>query len=439
MTGRSRYRTRWAAWTVLLAGLLCAGVGAVARGGAVEWFMFALLGGIGAISLWLPIAASKSITLKRMLSETEIDAGESIQVTLSMERKWRVPMVWIAIEETVSNTSSLHNGPVPHTTVLAPMLARSSAVSYSLGELARGVYRFGSATVTCGDLFGLTAIRRTIEWETEFTVLPALPKSDGSSRVQLAGRHKPDTSVYTASASARGEGTDAYAELLGKAGLGPDSRPYRDGDSLRHLDFRAAARGRGLYTKLHDGDESRTERFVWIDPFAAPYGNDSRLFDACISWALLDVQRSSEAGGSVMLYADEWTYHLSGTSGSEQMIRVAELKHMLARLTPSNTQKEWPGLALLEDDRYRGEQMLTIYSADWQNAGRWLKLAERAGGFGFKLELYGITKSAVPSFAMREAGRLLEASGVHCYWLHAVQSKESRASALKGEGAYALG
>ncbi|RJX39653.1 DUF58 domain-containing protein [Paenibacillus pinisoli] len=439
MTGRSRYRTRWAAWTVLLAGLLCAGAAAVVRGGAVEWFMFVLLAGMGAISLWLPIAASKSITLQRMVSETEIAAGDSIQVTLRLERKWRVPMVWIAIEETVSNTSSLNHEAVPHTTVLAPMLAGTSGVSYSLGELARGVYHFGSVTVTCGDLFGLTAIRRTIEWETEFTVLPALPETDGASRVQLAGRHRPDTSAYTVSASVRGEGTDAYADLLGKAGLGPDSRPYREGDSLRHLDFRAAARGRGLYTKLHDGDESRTERFVWIDSFAAPYGSDSRLFEACISWALLDVQRSSEAGGSVMLYADEWTYHLPGASGPEQMTRMAELKQMLARLAPSNTQREWPGLALLENERYRGERMLTIYSADWQNASRWLKLAERAGGYGFKLELYGVAKSAVPSFAMRESARLLEASGVHCYWLPAVQSKESRSSAVKGEGAYALG
>ncbi|MFF2885636.1 DUF58 domain-containing protein [Paenibacillus sp. NPDC057967] len=439
MTGRSRYRTRWAAWSVLFAGLLCAGVAVVARGGAVEWFMFVLLAGIGVISAGLPIAAAKSVVLKRTVSETEIEAGESVQVTLSLESKWRVPVVWIAIKETVSNASALNNRSIPYTTVLSPMLGKSSVIHYSLEELARGVHRFGTVTVTCGDLFGLTAIRKEIEWETELVVLPTLPENDGSSPFQTTGRRQPDSSAYALSANLVSEGTDAYAELLGKAGLGPDSRPYREGDSLRHLDFRAAARGRGLYTKLHDGDESRTERFVWMDQFAAPYGKDSRLFDACISWTLLDVQRSSEAGGSVMLYANEWTYPLTGASGSEQWMRISELRHMLARLTPSDTQQEWSGLAELEDERYKGERMLTVYSADWQNAGRWLKLAEQAGGYGFKLELYGVTRSAVPSFAMRETGRLLEAGGIRCYWLHAAQSKEAWASAGKGEDAYALG
>ncbi|RJE88658.1 DUF58 domain-containing protein [Paenibacillus sp. 1011MAR3C5] len=439
MTGRSRYRTRWAAWSILFAGLLCAGVAAVVRGGAVEWFIFALLGGIGAVSVGLPIAASKSMNIKRIVSETEIEAGESVQITLSIERKWRIPMVWIAIEESVRNTSSLNDRPAPYRTVLAQMFGGSAAVNYSLNELARGVHRFGPVTVTCGDLFGLTAVRREVNGETEFVVLPTLPENDASNPFQLTGRRQPDISAYTVSSSLSGEGTDAYAGLFGKAGLGPDSRPYREGDSLRHLDFRAAARGRGLYTKLHDGDESRSERFVWIDQLASPYGNDSRLFDACISWTLLDVQRSSEAGSSVMLYADEWTCHLSGASDSEQMARLSELKHMLARVTPSDTQKEWPGLAELRDERHRSDRMLTVYSADWHNAGRWLKLADQAGECGFGLELHGVTRSAVPSFAMRETGRLLEASGIHCYWLHVTQSKEAWTSAGKGEDAYALG
>ncbi|REK74880.1 DUF58 domain-containing protein [Paenibacillus paeoniae] len=439
MTSGVRYRTRWAAWTVLVVGLIGAGFAAVIRGGAVEWFMFVLLAGIAALSGWLPLAASRSITLERLVSETELTAGESVQVSLRIERMWRIPMVWIAIEESVRNTSSLGERTVPYTTVIAPMFGKRAALHYSIKELARGVHQFGAVTVTCGDLFGLTAFRKEISLTTEFVVLPSLPLYEEGGLFQPSGQGQSDSSAYAVSARGGGEGTDAYAGLLGKAGLGPDSRPYREGDSLRHLDFRAAARGRGMYTKLYDGDETRTERFVVVDSFKASFKGDSGLFDACISHALLDVQQNVEAGAAVRLYADEWTYHVSGVSGHEQLARMSELKHMLARLTPSEVGSEWPGVADLDEDQTSRDRVLTVYSADWHHAGRWLKLADRVSEWGCTLELYWISRSAVPSYAMRETGRLLEASGMDCYWLHVTQSKEAWTSAGKGEDAYALG
>lgn len=439
MTGRERYRTRWAAWTVIAIAWSGACLAVIARGGAVEWFVLILLACVAIVSGWLPIAASKGITLERVVSDTEMEAGQSVSVTLRMKRMWRLPMVWVAVEESIRNISSFDAQTVPYKTVFAPMFGRTAVLSYSFEKLARGTHQFAAITVTCGDLFGLTAVRREFALETELIVLPSLPENERLSLAQSTGQRHAESSAHAVSSSTGGAGSDAFAGLPGRAGLGPDSRPYREGDSLRHLDFRAAARGRGLHTKLHDGNEVRTERFIWIDQFAEPYKKDSLLFDACVSWCLLDAQRSAEAGGTVALYADEWTCHLSGSSGKEYQRHMSELKHRLARLTPSAQQKEWAGLTEFDRDRIGYEQVLTVYSADWHNSGRWIKLAERAGEMGCSLELYLATRNAVPSFGMREMARLLGAGGIECYWLHVAQSKEAGTSSGKGEGAYALG
>jgi hypothetical protein len=80
-----------------------------------------------------------------------------------------------------------------------------------------------------------------------------------------------------------------------------------------------------------------------------------------------------------------------------------------------------------------------MYSADWQNAGRWFELADRIAIQGFRLELRMFTREGVLSFAMREKARLLESRGIRIRWLLAAPDKEAKPAAGEGVSAYAMG
>lgn len=400
--------------------------------------MMIMLAGLALLSGLLPLVAVRTVTVSRALPDEDISAGDPLTIHVTLMRRWRVPMVWFALEDQLYNDCCLEEKRVSLSAVFAPMFAGEMTVHFDMKGLERGVYAMPSVIVACGDLFGLTCVRRELPLHSELAVAPAWTNEG------LLGEASASRSVPSAPAAdgyvrnnqvLREPGVDGVP--TNRSGSGPDTRAYRDGDSIRHLDFRSAARGRGLHTKVYAG-EAYKEWHVAIDQYAVPYNGDDELFDACISLALGTVIRASDEGHIASLHSGEWTLGLPGSTGREQDAGVQELRRRLAYLHPSAELVDKINMDDVASAPFQ-DKMLRMFSADWQDAERWSKLFDQMGRQGIRLELYLLTRNAVLTFAMREQARQLEERGITVNWMHIAQRKEARAVEGEGVKAYAMG
>lgn len=424
----SIYRTRWVAWSFIAVGWGCSLAAVMLRGGAVEWFLAVVLSIIIAISGLAPIIAAGGISAVRVLSRQDTREGGCIGVQLTLKRSYLIPLVWLAVRDETVNDSSASNHRISFRKVLLPVLSKEATVQYTLHKLRRGRHPFGPVSITVGDWLGLTAVHRKIESRSEFVVLPGMPSAELSESMRQKGAVAANSLGLPLAGAAldyRGEaGREEITAAVRAAGLGPDNRPYREGDSLRHLDWRSAAKGRGLYTKLHSLEQP-LKTFIAVDTMATAYDGDDRLFDACVGWASLAVQQAAVFGSAVTLLWGQTETAQSQNQGksenglgiNEQGENVSELLHRMALLRAEGTGSLAGGLAKGHYVLTRGGTIL-VFTADWRGGRSWGELAGFAAEQGCRMELFIVTRSSVPSFAMREQQKWLERGDVKVTWLH---------------------
>lgn len=434
------YRTRWLTWSAIAIGWAFGLAAVLLRGGAVEWFLTSVLSMIIVISGIAPAFAAASLTAVRVLTRQETQEGGQIKVQLTLKRSFTVPLVWLALRDEAVNESSAANQRISYRTVFAPQLRKEATIHYTLNKLRRGRHPFGPVSVTIGDWLGLTAIHKRLKCEAEFVVLPGLPQAelmDVAERVGGYAASMPNSSPAGVSLDHRGEeGREEIAAAVRAAGIGPDSRPYREGDSLRHLDWRSAAKGRSLQTKIFPLEQP-TQTFIAVDTAASAYERDDRLFDACIGWASHAVRQAAALGSAVTLLAGQGaaavtqaeTHRGSQQEAKEQFrmmhsfingdhhANLSAMLHEMALLRADGKEAMAGSLADGSNRLMRGGTIL-VFTADWRGGRSWGELAGFAAERGCRLELFIVTRSSVPTFAMREQQKWLESGGVKVTWLH---------------------
>ncbi|WP_042167257.1 DUF58 domain-containing protein [Paenibacillus gorillae] len=425
------YRTRWAAWSLLLLSWGASLSALIVRGGELEAFMLAVLSVIMIIGAGSPLLGASGLAAGREIMARKVRDGGETKVRLTIRRSFGIPLVWYAVGEEVINRTG--NKGMEFRYVAAPLFRKELTIDYSLHNVRRGEHVYSELTVTTGDWLGMTAITRQISCPGELLALPALPEA-GSMRVDPEGGIVVERGAGEGVAGIEGApGTTAARHKKRLPGVGPESRPYRQGDSPRHIDWRAAAKGRGLYTKQHMAEQP-AELAVIVDTSAAAYGGDGRLFDACAAWAAQAIERAAAAGGAVRLLAaqdaaagDAGGGSEAGTAG-ERSARVDAVTAVLG--SPEALQERLARLRLAGGDSkadgalYRQELgslrpggKLHAYTADWKEGKGWTQLAALANDQGCRLELHIVTKQSVLTYAMREQQRLLETYGILLHWL----------------------
>ncbi|WP_339206903.1 DUF58 domain-containing protein [Paenibacillus sp. FSL K6-3182] len=428
------YRTRWIAWCIITAGWASSLAAVMMRGGAVEWFMLSVFSMIIIISGLAPIMAAKGLTAMRMMSQEMTREGGKLEISLRIKRSLLIPIVWIAISDETSNESSSENTKISVRTVLMPMFRQEMTYRYTLHNLRRGRYPFEPISITVGDWLGLSAIHKRLYTAGEFVVLPGLPYAD---QVHKAERAR-GTALYAVQSSTADPSTDHLGDAgreeinaaVSAAGLGPDSRPYREGDSLRHLDWRSAAKGRGLQTKIHPL-ERPAKTVIAVDTLASAYGQDDRLFDACVGWASLALAQSASLGHAVTLLLGQGTPVMQSSVDGGTQSDLSEMLHAMALLRADGKGSLAGRLAEESNLQARGSTIL-VFTADWRGGRSWGELAGFAGEQGCRLELFIIARSNVPTFAMREQQKWLESGGVKVTWLHVPSSMNALPYAEEG-------
>ncbi|ACS99512.1 DUF58 domain-containing protein [Paenibacillus sp. JDR-2] len=416
----SVYRTRWGAWLLISAGWLLSLAGMFTRGGAVETFMLIVLSLLPLLSIVMPLLSTFGLTVSRVIPEPKIKDGDEAVIRLTLKRSSFVPFVWIAVHDGMTNTSTAKKTRLDYRYLVAPLLRKKVEISYSVLAVRRGEHQFGQVTVTVGDWLGLTAFHKKLDCPGTLVAVPALPEQQRRRTEQLHGAVAEQVSGDSSAAfiSDGGEISDITADrLLQQAGIGPGSRPYREGDSMRHINWRAAAKGRGMFTKQHLLEQP-AEIIMIADTYSAAFNHDGRLFDVSLAWLARGIEHAAADGCDVRLLAGaagtgaKEKHKRGGQAGqhaNQLLERLAKLKLAKAAVSVDSLRTELGSL--------KPGGVIHVYTADWRSGQSWIQLAAYAADQQCRIRLHVVTKQSVLTFAMREQQRLLEEAGMSVNWL----------------------
>lgn len=446
------YRTRWGAWFIITAGWAASLAGVLTRGGAVETFMLIVLSLLPVLSIVMPLLSTIGLSVIRVIPVAKIKDGDEAVVKLTLKRSSAVPFVWLAVHDGMTNASAAEKTPLDYRYIVMPLLRKEVEISYSVLAVRRGEHQFGQVRVTVGDWLGLTAIHRRLECPGTLIAVPALPEEMGRRAGRLHGAVAEQASGDSSAAyiSDSGELSEITADkLLQQAGIGPDSRPYREGDSMRHINWRAAAKGRGMFTKQHMLEQP-AEIIMITDTFSAAYSHDGRLFDAALGWMARGMERAAAEGSEVRLITgateaegaakqdkkassshkgEKKRGSVSGEQKKALLERLAKLRLAKRAVSVDSLRTELGGL--------KPGGILHVYTADWKSGQSWTRLAAYAADHNCRVELHVVTKQSVLTYAMREQQRLLEQAGLLVNWLAYPERMNAQTQTVEGGGQHA--
>ncbi|GLX70177.1 DUF58 domain-containing protein [Paenibacillus glycanilyticus] len=439
------YGTRWGAWIIITLGWGMSLAGVITRGGAVETFMLIVLSLLPVLSIGMPLLGAAGLTADRIIPKLKVKDGDEAVVRLTVRRTIGVPFVWLAVQDAMTNTSSAEKKGIDYRYIAMPLIKREVELHYSVLAVRRGEHQFDHVTVTVGDWLGLTAFRKKLSCPGTLLAVPALPEEMRREAGQLYGAVAEQVSGDSSAAyiSDQGEISDRSAGRLRQSGLGPESRPYRDGDSMRHLEWRAAAKGRGMFTKQHLLEQP-AEVIMIADTHATAYNRDGRLFDATLAWMARGMELAAAEGCDVRL--------ITGTTGGKRegkvrkgnqeerkrdgLTRQATLLEQLAKLQLRKTAVAIDHLRT-ELGGLKAGGTVHVYTADWKSGQSWIQLAAYAKDQNCRVSLHIVTRQAVLTYAMREQQRLLEETGLLVHWLAYPERMNRLPETVEGGGQHA--
>ncbi|QJC53585.1 DUF58 domain-containing protein [Paenibacillus albicereus] len=390
---------------------------AAARGSALDWFAAVLAAGLLALpalsALW-SWTCGGSLRLAREL-EPGAEAGEAA-VRLRFSGRRLPPLLIVHVREELSRRTGVSEQPLVLACWALPWLRKEWTVSYRLGRLRRGEYGYGPCVVSIGDPLGLAWTSVRLETPDGFAVLP---EPEGPP---LGG---PAAGSPGPSAAGGGSGEHGDGRPRGAAGPGPMTRAYREGDPLRRVDWRAAARGRGLQTRQDEPAGTpellvllELERSRWQRPASvsglpsarAASGGADALLDACVGQAAALLRDAAAAGWAARLAAGaEAPLAAAGGRG----LALAARRLAAATPQPGGGADEALERLLRSGSLAPGSRIAALTPI----GGGWERLAELARAARCTLELRVPIGPALPSAARRERERWAAAAGVALVWL----------------------
>lgn len=199
-------------------------------GGPLPWFLFYLSAGAVALALGWAWALQRSLRCRVALDRERLEAGQSLQVQVEVHNSGWLPAPWVEVDH--ATPSRLGRDPAPRQGVTVGP-GETCTLTFALEGCRRGHYRVGPFRLTAGDGLGLCAVRREVLSPVWVTVYPRVyPIHDLPLPLGLPFGHLRTRALTMADP----------ANLA-------DIRPYRPGDSPRHIHWATSARRGELYLK----------------------------------------------------------------------------------------------------------------------------------------------------------------------------------------------
>ena len=199
---------------------------------------------------WNKVSLAR-VTFERELSATRAFIGDTVTVQLRVTNRKAIPMPWMTLEdhfpsglEEVDKPRVIRVEQGTYAMTRSTSLARYERISWRfvMECRRRGLYRFGPANVTSGDVFGFFySEQHEPAWQHVIVYPQTLPL--------------PVLGLPARRPFGERRGGQPYHEDPSRLrGL----RAYEPGDALRRIDWKATARSQGLRVRLFEPSVSET-------------------------------------------------------------------------------------------------------------------------------------------------------------------------------------
>ncbi len=170
------------------------------------------------------------VSVERTLQKNVLQAGESVEVTVTIHKRALQPFFYVKIQDVVPKEIGTHD---ESGSLFFFSFQSKLAFSYTIRDVKRGSHSFEHLTLVFGDLFGIFERKKTIDCQTELVVFPPFQKL---SEIPPNGNPKQlDGQKIRRS----------FEEDRSLAGV----RQYVPGDRLTSIDWKQSARSAKLMTK----------------------------------------------------------------------------------------------------------------------------------------------------------------------------------------------
>lgn len=283
-------------------------------------------------SMWTRFGL-RELSYERRLDTPRAAVGEEIGLELIVRNRKLLPIPWLAVDDLVTRGAnilgrtlepSVHPGLLVLRTTWTLGWFQRVTRRLRIAAERRGVYEFRGVQLLVGDLFTSATVVEERELATRYRVVPrTLPVRGSANLSEVPGTAR------------RRQGW--FEEPTLYAGV----RPYRAGDPLRRVHWKATARLRRPVSRRYDPGATR-ESLVAVDAQTVPgpfwimrYQEDllEGLYTAALSLARNRIEAGAACGLAANAYSrrPERTLYLAPSAAFGQVARIADA---LAALSP---------------------------------------------------------------------------------------------------------
>lgn len=212
----------------------------VIRSGLLAYAAYVLLA-VLLVTRFLTREGLHQVEAERSISDDEVEAGDRIEVKVTVRNAGKLPLPWVLIEDQLPGYA-LRQRP-PRLKVKGKRLqirllraGQETVLKYKVDCTSRGFYQIGPLVLESGDLFGLHRRYRVVAPPAYVMVYPRVVPLLG---YDIASR-RPIGDVRLTHR--------LYEDPTRIGGV----RPYEPGDPLNRIHWRATARSGRLHSKIYD-------------------------------------------------------------------------------------------------------------------------------------------------------------------------------------------
>jgi uncharacterized protein (DUF58 family) len=283
--------------------------------------LFVLTG--GASRLWNRYCLHR-IEFRRSLSSNKVFFGEEAVYEIEVTNRKPLPLPWIQIEDEVpeqvtflkGQTMAAYEGRAILTNIFPINWYHRIKRRYPIRCLQRGIYVFGPARISSGDLFGLFRREMRHDKPDYLMVFPRLVTLEklGIPSKQLFGDIRLKSHLFQ--------------DPVLTAGV----RDYQAGDSMKRIHWKSSARMRRLQTKIYE-PTTTVDLSIFLDVRTVPvphWGSVPQLLELGIMTAAALSRQALDEGFHVGLHVNQLTLFSRGplrvphSGHADQLLRILE-------------------------------------------------------------------------------------------------------------------
>lgn len=303
---------------------------AMFQGGFVSWFLFFSFLPICLYHTGLLLYPLRKWKVTRKMSKQVIQAGDSIQATIKIERKLPFPLYYCVIEEVFPRTLMKVDSrkekyrfmETPHQlhverrikNLSFPWFKRIMELPYTIHQVPRGEHHLSAVRVKTGDIFGFIKKEHIFEVENGIIAHPNKRSLFMAEKVRSFEQGTVSSSVQN----------------LTNTNIAVGVREYIPGDRFSWIDWKQTARKNTMMTK--EFEQEKSSRVLLVLDSCSYEGMNPLTFEAAveITYSLVETfKRSSNEVG--LLSIGEQTIFLSTEESTENRKRISQY---LTRVQP---------------------------------------------------------------------------------------------------------